>query len=74
MFLEEAVGNWSYMGSCKGSLKGEVWKERGDGFEENHSDLKKKKMQRRKEEKKEEFERSQREGFERERKKSKRKS
>ena len=31
------------MGSCKGSLKGEVWKGRGKGFQEKHSDLKEKK-------------------------------
>ena len=45
---EEAVGKWSYMGSCKGSLKGEVWKGRGRGFEQKHSNLKKEKAERKK--------------------------
>ena len=48
VFPEEAVGNWSYMGSCKGSLKGEVWKGRGKGFQEKHSDLKKEKSREKK--------------------------
>ena len=48
VFLEEAVGNWSYMGSCKGSLKGEVWKGRRRGFEQKHSDLKKEKAEKKK--------------------------
>ena len=52
---EEAVGKWSYMGSCKGSLKGEVWKGRGKGFEEEHSDLKKEKNREKEEGKKEEI-------------------
>ena len=36
------------MGSCKGSLKGEVWKGRGKGFQEKHSDLKKEKSREKK--------------------------
>ena len=38
------------MGSCKGSLKGEVRKGRGKGSQEKHSDLKKEKTEKKKEE------------------------
>ena len=55
LFPEEAVGNWSYMGNCKGSLKGEVRKGRGKGFQEKHSDLKKEKNREKEEGKKEEI-------------------